>query len=42
MNSDIAPVLVDASFPHVFALDTVVLNLDGTPNKSRLGANAML
>ncbi len=42
VNTDIAETVVGRSFSSVRELDDVLLKLDGTENKSRLGANAVL
>ncbi len=42
VNEIIAPALVDRSVLEQIALDRTMLELDGTPNKSHLGANAIL
>ncbi len=42
VNEEIAPKLVGASIFEQRALDHMMIELDGTPNKSRLGANALL
>ena len=42
VNTVIAPALVGQCVFDQTALDTLLLELDGTPNKSNLGANAML
>lgn len=42
VNTTIADKLVGQSFDNVQALDQVMLALDGTKNKSNLGANAIL
>lgn len=42
INEVIAPALLGSSPKSIEALDQVLLNLDGTSNKSRLGANAIL
>jgi enolase len=42
VNTVIADKLVGQSFDTVAALDQVMLDLDGTKNKSSLGANAIL
>ena len=39
---DAAPALSDKPFAHQAELDAALIALDGTPNKSRLGANALL
>ncbi|HIG30748.1 MAG TPA: phosphopyruvate hydratase [Verrucomicrobiales bacterium] len=39
---EIHPMLSGKAFEHVFSLDKALITLDGTPNKSRLGANAIL
>jgi enolase len=42
VNNDIAKAIVGKDFADVRALDTALLSLDGTKNKSHLGANAIL
>jgi enolase len=42
VNTTIAGALVGQAIPNQEQLDQTLINLDGTPNKSRLGANAML
>jgi enolase len=42
VNGDIAAALVGARATEQGAIDRTVIDLDGTPNKSRLGANAIL
>ena len=42
VNEVIAPELVGEDAADQLAIDNVLLELDGTPNKSRLGANAIL
>ena len=42
VNGDIAEALVGARAPEQGAIDQTLCDLDGTPNKSRLGANAIL
>ena len=42
INSEIAKELLDSPIIPQSQLDQVLINLDGTPNKSCLGANAML
>lgn len=42
VNEIIAPSLVGLEAPEQAAVDRKLLSLDGTPNKSRLGANAVL
>jgi enolase len=42
VDSVIAPALVGVELPTQAALDAMLLQLDGTPNKSNLGANATL
>ena len=42
VNDEIAPHLVAKPLPAREALDRALCELDGTPNKSRLGANAIL
>ena len=42
INSIIAPALLNIEATHQEEIDSVMLNLDGTPNKSKLGANAIL
>ncbi len=41
-NESIAPALKGKSFPSLEALDEALIVLDGTPNKGKLGANAIL
>jgi enolase len=42
VNNEIASAIVGRDFNSPDELDTVLIELDGTPNKSRLGANAIL
>jgi enolase len=42
VNNEIAPRLIGRSLPDQQELDRLLIDLDGTPNKSRLGANAIL
>jgi len=42
VNGEIAAALVGARAPEQGAIDDTLRDLDGTPNKSRLGANAIL
>ena len=42
VNDTIAPVLLGRDVPDQASLDLAMCDLDGTPNKSRLGANAIL
>jgi len=42
IHDEIAPALLGRNAVHQEALDQIMLDLDGTPNKSRLGANAIL
>jgi enolase len=42
IRNELAPALVGADAADQSALDQKMLDLDGTPNKSRLGANAIL
>jgi enolase len=42
VNEEIAANLVGSAFAHQAELDATLLKLDGTSNKSRLGANAIL
>src|SRR5436190_14961039 len=42
VNEDIANALVGARATEQGAIDRTLIDLDGTPNKSRLGANAIL
>src|SRR5947208_16773764 len=42
VNQDIARALVGARASEQGAIDRTLIDLDGTPNKSRLGANAIL
>jgi enolase len=42
VNGDIAAALVGARATEQGAIDRTLIDLDGTPNKSRLGANAVL
>ena len=42
INSEIAPALIGKNVLEQAAIDQLMIDLDGTPNKSRLGANAIL
>ena len=42
VNAVIAPVVIGSSALDQVALDRAMIELDGTPTKSKLGANAML
>ena len=42
VNTTIKNEIINKAFADYRALDTVLLNLDGTANKSKLGANAIL
>src|SRR5687767_529917 len=42
VNGEIADAIVGQEFRSHEALDATILELDGTPNKGRLGANAVL
>ncbi len=42
VNKLIAPALVGADAADIYAVDKIMLNLDGTKDKSKLGANAIL
>lgn len=42
VNQIIAPVLVNKNILNQYLIDRTLIKLDGTPNKSRLGANAIL
>ncbi len=42
VNTEIAQFLVGKEYSSISDLDTALIMLDGTPNKSRLGANAVL
>lgn len=42
VNQIIAPVLVNKNILNQYSIDKTLIKLDGTPNKSRLGANAIL
>src|SRR5690606_18888124 len=42
IHSKVAPVLLHQSFARQTAFDDLLRELDGTPNKSNLGANAIL
>ena len=42
VNGEIRSALRNIAFEHVFDVDQRMIDLDGTPNKSRLGANAIL
>src|SRR3954449_10894839 len=41
VRDQIAPALIGREFPIQSLLDDALLDLDGTPNKSKLGANAI-
>ena len=41
-NKDLAPALIGMDARDQIAIDTVMREVDGTPNKSRVGANAVL
>ena len=41
-NKDLAPALIGMDAREQIAIDTVMREVDGTPNKSRVGANAVL
>lgn len=41
-NKDLAPALIGMDARDQIAIDTVMREVDGTPNKSRMGANAVL
>ena len=42
IHSEIAPALIGENVLEQTRIDEIMINLDGTPNKSRLGANAIL
>ena len=42
IRDELAPALLGQDAMHQAALDRMMIDLDGTPNKSRLGANAIL
>ena len=42
INTEIAAALIGADVLNQAAIDRILIELDGTPNKSRLGANAIL
>ena len=42
VNTKIAPEIIGMNVFNQTEIDAVMLRLDGTPNKSNLGANAML
>tara|TARA_B100000700_G_scaffold329321_1_gene450550 strand:+ start:77 stop:1351 length:1275 start_codon:yes stop_codon:yes gene_type:complete len=42
VNTIIAPALLGNTSNDIYTIDTVMLNLDGTTNKQKLGANAIL
>ncbi|MFA5744769.1 MAG: phosphopyruvate hydratase [Candidatus Paceibacterota bacterium] len=42
VNGEIATAIIGCDFNSLDELDTALIELDGTPNKSRLGANAIL
>ena len=42
INEKIAPALVGADASDIYAVDAIMLKLDGTEDKSNLGANAIL
>lgn len=42
INSEIAPALINKPVENQAEIDRIMIELDGTPNKSRLGANAIL
>lgn len=42
VNDIIAPELIGMDVTHQIDIDTLMIDLDGTPNKSKLGANAIL
>ncbi|HWQ74841.1 MAG TPA: phosphopyruvate hydratase [Syntrophomonas sp.] len=42
VNEIIAPELIGMDVTHQIDIDTLMIEMDGTPNKSKLGANAML
>ncbi|HUV05385.1 MAG TPA: phosphopyruvate hydratase [Armatimonadota bacterium] len=42
VNDEIAPEIIDLDATDQIGIDNLMIELDGTPNKSRLGANAIL
>lgn len=42
VNTVIAPIFAARKFPDLASLDAFMIELDGTPNKGKLGANALL
>lgn len=42
VNNEIATALVGKNISDLFELDSLIIKLDGTPNKNRFGANAIL
>ena len=42
VNGEIAEELIDCDVTDQLSIDTLMIEIDGTPNKSRLGANAIL
>ena len=42
IHSEIAPALIGESALEQALIDQIMIELDGTPNKSRLGANAII
>lgn len=42
VNKTIAPKIIGTEVTSQYVIDEIMINLDGTPNKSRLGANAIL
>ena len=42
VNGEIAEELIDYDVTEQLSIDTLMIEMDGTPNKSRLGANAIL
>lgn len=42
VNTLIAPALIGTDASNIYAVDNVMLNIDGTKDKSKLGANAVL
>ncbi|MDP2837867.1 MAG: phosphopyruvate hydratase, partial [Candidatus Moranbacteria bacterium] len=42
VNTEIAPAVIGMDVNNQQALDAAMITLDGTPNKARLGANAIL
>ncbi|MEQ1932445.1 MAG: phosphopyruvate hydratase, partial [Fimbriimonadaceae bacterium] len=42
VNDVIAPALLDRDATDQTAIDELLIEIDGTPNKARMGANAML